>query len=63
MHACVVFMALTASVAASAIVKRDDRCVWMHLQENIGAFDNELPPECLADIEDLNRKFRDPAMS
>ena len=56
-------MALTASVAASAIVKRDDRCVWMHLQENIGAFDNELPPECLADIEDLNRKFRDPAMS
>lgn len=33
------------------------------LQENIGAFDKELPPECLTDIENLHRKFRDPAMS
>lgn len=35
----------------------------MCIQENISAFDKELPPECLAEIEDLHRKFRDPAMS
>lgn len=33
------------------------------LKENISAFDKELSPECLQEIEDLHRKFRDPAMS
>ncbi len=32
------------------------------LQENISAFDKELPPECLADIEGVYRKYKDPTM-
>lgn len=32
------------------------------LQENISAFDMELPPECLADIEGVYRKYKDPTM-
>lgn len=37
--------------------------VLMCLQENIGAFDKELPAECLAEVEQLHKKFRDPVMS
>ncbi|DBB14578.1 hypothetical protein WJX82_001899 [Trebouxia sp. C0006] len=32
------------------------------LKENISAFDMELPPECLADIEGVYRKYKDPTM-
>lgn len=33
------------------------------VQENINAFDMELPPECIADIEETHKKHKDPAMS
>lgn len=35
----------------------------LHVQENISAFDQELPPECLSDIEVVYRKYKDPTMS
>lgn len=33
------------------------------LRENVGAFDVELTPECVADVDAVYRRFRDPAFN